>query len=164
MNSFRNLKSVRQEKRYSWALTDSKSHCPGPAKVALLAAAAVLPALTMIGCRHTPEYSGPPNDVVHILMKKWAIIPNRIEVPQGSHVELVVTTADVEHGIGVSGLEINEPVQPGRTTVVRFLAQTPGTYPMRCSVLCGRGHSQMTGVIVIVPPPRSISDSGAVHK
>lgn len=117
---------------------------------------------SLAGCRHTPTYSGPPNLVVHMLMKKWAIEPNRVVVPQGAKVELIVTTADVEHGLAVPGLAINEPVQPGWTTTVRFLAQTPGVYPMRCSIACGRGHDQMTGQIVITPaPPPSVTP---VHK
>jgi cytochrome c oxidase subunit 2 len=86
-------------------------------------------------------------------MKKWEIVPGRIEVPQGARVELVVSTADIEHGFEVRGLGINEPVQPGRITVIRFLAQTPGTYAARCSIACGRGHDQMTGAIVIDPSP-----------
>ncbi|HTV81749.1 MAG TPA: cupredoxin domain-containing protein [Acidobacteriaceae bacterium] len=106
---------------------------------------------SLTACRHTPTYTGPPNLVIHMLMKKWAIQPDRVVVPQGAKVELIIITADVEHGIGVPGLAINEPVQPGRTTVVRFLARKPGVYPLHCSVYCGRGHDRMTGEIVITP-------------
>jgi len=110
----------------------------------------------MIACtRKTPSYAGPPDTVLQIVMKKWEIVPNRVEVPQGARVELVVTSTDVEHGIAVPALGINEPVQPEHPAVIRFLAQTPGTYPMHCSILCGRGHNKMTGVIVITPKPSS---------
>jgi len=108
--------------------------------------------LLMIGCgKTTPAYAGPPDTVRQIIMKKWEIDPNRVEVPQGARVELVVTSTDVEHGIDVPGLGIREPVQPEHPAVIRFLAETPGVYPMSCSVLCGRGHGKMTGVIVITP-------------
>ena len=113
----------------------------------------VLLLLLLAGCRRTPTYSGPPNTVIKVVMKKWAIEPSRIVVPQGARVELVVSTADVEHGLGVTGLDINEPVQPGKPAVIRFLAQTPGTYPMRCSILCGKGHKDMLGQIIIEPRP-----------
>lgn len=102
-------------------------------------------------CKRTPTYAGPPNMVLPVVMKKWAIVPDRIVVRQGTRVELIVSTADVEHGFNVPGLAINEPVQPGKPAAVRFLAQTAGTYPMRCSIACGRGHDKMTGVIVITP-------------
>ena len=115
-----------------------------------------LPLLLLIhGCgKKTPTYAGPPDTVLSIVMKKWAIVPDRIVVPQGARVEMVVSSTDVEHGIAVPGLGINEPVQPSKPAVVRFLAQTPGTYPMHCSILCGRGHDKMTGVIVITPGPK----------
>ncbi|HKR26682.1 MAG TPA: cupredoxin domain-containing protein [Acidobacteriaceae bacterium] len=111
------------------------------------------------GCNHTPTYSGPPNTVIKVVMKKWAIVPARIVVPQGARVELIVSTADVEHGLGVRGLGINEPVQPGKPAPIRFLAQIPGTYPMRCSILCGKGHKDMLGEIVIEPNPNVSSPS-----
>jgi len=82
-------------------------------------------------------------------MKKWEIVPARVDIRQGARVELVVTSTDIEHGLAVPGLGINEPVQPEHPAVIRFLAQTPGTYPMRCSISCGRGHDQMTGEIVV---------------
>ena len=128
---------------------------------AALLSLALMASLT--ACRQTPTYTGPPNLIVHILMKKWVIVPNRIVVPLGAKVELVVMTTDVEHGIAVPGLAINEPVQPGRTTVVRFLAQKPGVYPMHCSVYCGRGHDKMRGEIVITPAPAALSPA-PVHK
>lgn len=117
--------------------------------------------LSMAGCgKRTPTYSGPPDTVRQIVMKKWAIIPERLEVPQGARVELVVSTTDVEHGLAVPGLGIREPVQPGKPAVIRFLAQTPGVYPMRCSVLCGRGHDRMKGVIIIT----GNTGASSVHK
>jgi len=118
-----------------------------PAPTALLC---TLFFLSMAGCgKRTPTYAGPPDTVRQIVMRKWDIDPGRVEVPQGARVELVVTSTDVEHGIAVPGLGINEAVQPEHPAVVRFLAQTPGVYPIRCSVLCGRGHDKMNGAIVI---------------
>jgi cytochrome c oxidase subunit 2 len=120
----------------------------------LVLAGALILSMTACGKR-TPTYAGPPDTVREIVMKKWEINPARLEIPQGSRVELVVTSTDIEHGIAVPGLGINEPVQPEHPAVIRFLAQTPGTYPMRCSVLCGRGHDKMTGEIVIAATPQS---------
>ncbi|HTW47953.1 MAG TPA: cupredoxin domain-containing protein, partial [Acidobacteriaceae bacterium] len=71
-------------------------------------------------------------------MKKWEIVPRRIVVRQGARVELIVSSADVEHGLAVPGLGINEPIQPGKPAAIRFFADKPGVYPMHCSILCGR--------------------------
>jgi cytochrome c oxidase subunit 2 len=136
------------------AFLHTKRRAPCRSKPVPKTAAALLIILglsvSMTGCgKRTPTYSGPPDTVRQIVMKRWEIDPARLEVPQGARVELVVTSTDVEHGIAVPGLGINEPVQPEHPAVIRFLAQTPGAYPMRCSVLCGRGHNKMVGEIVI---------------
>ena len=150
-----------------WTLADNrflpylKWHRRKAAKFATTVACAVPLLLSMIGCgKKTPTYSGPPDAVRSVVMKKWEIDPARIAVSQGARVELVVSTPDVEHGFNVPGLGINEPIQPGKPAVVRFLAQTPGVYPMRCSIACGRGHDQMTGEIVIEANPASSSPGG----
>ncbi|HTV14063.1 MAG TPA: cupredoxin domain-containing protein [Acidobacteriaceae bacterium] len=132
----------------------TKRGFPARAKALLFGAVPLL--LLMSGCgRTTPRYSGPPDTVIPVLMKKWAIQPARIVIPQGARVELIVSTADIEHGMAVPGLGINEPVQPGKPAAIRFLAKTPGVYPMHCSIACGRGHDQMTGAIVIEASPRT---------
>jgi cytochrome c oxidase subunit 2 len=155
MNGFRIVVAADNEPNLH-----SKRRFPGSAKGAAILALA-LPLLLLIpGCRkRTPNYAGPPDTVLSIVMKKWAIVPDRIVVRQGARVELVVSTTDVEHGLAVPALGINEPVQPDKPAVIRFLAQAPGTYPMRCSILCGRGHDKMTGIIVITSDPNV-----AVHK
>jgi cytochrome c oxidase subunit 2 len=112
---------------------------------------ALLLPLAAAGCRQAPADTAPPDVIRQIVMKKWAIVPSRIEVQEGKEVELIVTSADVEHGIAIPKLGIREPVQPGRPTIVRFRAKAAGVYSMRCSVLCGRGHDQMTGEVVVTP-------------
>lgn len=82
-------------------------------------------------------------------MKKWAIIPGEITVPSGAEVELIVSSADVEHGLAIPKLGIREPVRPGNPTRIYFKAPAPGQYPMKCSVLCGRGHDDMTGILIV---------------
>ncbi len=144
-----------------WLDLHTKRHTRAGAKSAATLFLAVPLLVSMSGCgKKTPVYAGPPDTVLHIVMKKWEIVPSRIEVPQDAKVELIVTTADIEHGIAVPGLGINEPVQPGRVTGVRFLAQTPGVYPMHCSILCGRGHDKMTGEIVIEANPLANAPGG----
>jgi cytochrome c oxidase subunit 2 len=115
---------------------------------AKLLIALVLP-LTLQSCKRSPPDNSPPDVIKTITMKKWAIEPNRIEVPQGDEVELVVRSTDVEHGIAVPKLGVREPVQPGEPTIVKFRAKDAGTYAMSCSVLCGKGHDRMIGTIVV---------------
>jgi cytochrome c oxidase subunit 2 len=82
-------------------------------------------------------------------MKKWAIEPSVIRVKKGQIVELDVYTADVEHGFQVTELGINEPVQPRFPATIVFRAEQTGEFKIQCSITCGRGHDDMTGVIIV---------------
>lgn len=82
-------------------------------------------------------------------MKQWEMVPRTIVVARNAKVELTIESADVEHGLTVKGLDIDESVKKGDPVVVRFIAQNTGEYVMRCSILCGRGHDEMKGKILV---------------
>jgi cytochrome c oxidase subunit 2 len=82
-------------------------------------------------------------------MKQWEMEPRTIVVARNAKVELTIESEDVEHGLAVPGLDIDESVQKGEPVVVRFNAANSGDYVMRCSILCGRGHDQMRGRILV---------------
>jgi cytochrome c oxidase subunit II len=93
--------------------------------------------------------SGAPADRIKVSMKKYAIEPSVIQVKAGQKVELEITTADVQHGFDVPELGIKEPVQPGKTTVVSFVAPRKGEYKVLCGVICGPHHEDMLGKLVV---------------
>jgi heme/copper-type cytochrome/quinol oxidase subunit 2 len=103
------------------------------------------------GCHRSPADNRPPDVVKHMITMQWAILPGRIEVKQGQEVELIVSTPDVEHGLAIKGYGISEPVQPGEPTVIKFLADKAGTFRMSCDILCGRGHKDMVGELIVLP-------------
>ena len=82
-------------------------------------------------------------------MKQWEMVPRTIVVARNAKVELTIESADVEHGLTVKGLDIDESVKKGDPVMVRFIAHTGGEYVMRCSILCGRGHDEMKGKILV---------------
>ena len=104
--------------------------------------------LCTVGCRK-PAFTGPPDQRVHLRMKQWEMIPRTIVVQRNAKVELTIDSDDVEHGLVVKGLDIDEPVQKGKSAVIRFIAKNSGEYVMRCSILCGRGHDEMKGRILV---------------
>ena len=104
--------------------------------------------LLLAGCRK-PAFTGPPDQRVHVLMKNWEIVPETIVIARNAKVELTIESADVQHVFAVDGLDIDESVRRGKPAVVRLIAGQAGTYVMRCSILCGRGHDQMKGKIVV---------------
>jgi len=111
------------------------------------------------GCHRRPADNRPPDVVKHMITMQWAILPGRIEVKQGQEVELIVSTPDVEHGLAIKGYGISEPVQPGEPTVIKFRADKAGKFPMRCDILCGRGHKDMAGELIVLPARASSSSN-----
>lgn len=111
----------------------------------LRALVAPLFASLLLGCNSTK-----PDVVIPVVMKRYEFIPPVIRVKKGQVVELDVTTADVQHGFSVRDLDINESIQPHRGTVkILFKAERAGVYPMTCSIICGPGHDNMVGRIIV---------------
>lgn len=100
--------------------------------------------------------------------------PNVIEVTKGERVRLVVrndTTRmtrglevhpakDTEfmHGVGIEAYGIEQDAPVGKTTVIEFVADQAGEFPIKCTVWCGmgrladgtrRGHPDMVGTLIV---------------
>jgi len=88
---------------------------------------------------------------VRIDMKasKFQFTPGTIRVKAGTPVELHITSTDVVHGFAIGALKINEKLEPNKEVVVSFTADKAGSYPFKCSVFCGSGHSDMHGELIV---------------
>lgn len=86
---------------------------------------------------------------VFVTMRKFAIEPAVIRAKQGEHLELSVSTKDVQHGFQVEQLGINEPVQPSKTTKITVDTSKKGEFKVTCSIVCGAGHDDMQAKIVV---------------
>ena len=84
-----------------------------------------------------------------IVAKQWQFSPNKIEVNKGDTVILNVKSIDVNHGLTIPKLGINEFLIPGNTVKIEFVANQKGTFVFACSVSCGVGHSGMRGKIIV---------------
>jgi len=113
-------------------------------KSLVLCSIAVSLALVPAGCN-----SGKPDVVIPVVMKKYSFDPPVIRVKKGQLVELDVSTADVQHGFTVPDLGIKEPIPPHRPAKIIFKADRAGVFPMNCSIICGPGHDDMVGEIIV---------------
>lgn len=91
------------------------------------------------------------NPVVEINMtaKQWEFIPNTITVQKGTLVRLFITAEDVEHGFWIKDLNVNAKLPVGQTTKVEFIANKAGTFTFQCSVMCGEGHRDQKGTLIV---------------
>jgi heme/copper-type cytochrome/quinol oxidase subunit 2 len=86
----------------------------------------------------------------------------------GTKVQLKITAIDHDHGFKIGtvpdGTSSNDKaglvfaseqdcwqLKKGETTLIEFVAQTPGTYSFKCCHTCGLGHKGMKGQIVVEP-------------
>lgn len=103
----------------------------------------------------------PPADALEIkvVAKKWLWqfeypsglrTVNEIRVPLGRPVRLVMISEDVIHSFYVPSFRIKQDVLPSRYTQLWFEATQPGVHRILCTEYCGRGHSDMLGVIQVV--------------
>jgi cytochrome c oxidase subunit 2 len=82
---------------------------------------------------------------------RYRFEPDRIEVAQGEVVELVVRSADTDHGLAIKAFKVKVKVpKSGEPVGVSFVASRAGTFRIECSEYCGSGHSRMKGQLVVV--------------
>jgi cytochrome c oxidase subunit II len=91
--------------------------------------------------------------VVEVTAKRFAFEPEQIEVTEGDHVRLVVSSADGVHGIGIKKFKVEKKIPRGETVTIDFVASTAGTFPVLCSEYCGKGHEDMKGTLVVKVRP-----------
>jgi cytochrome c oxidase subunit II len=115
----------------------------------------------VIGFRQFIRISTPPANTldIYVTAKQWmwkfsyAEGPSAVErltVPAGRPVRLIMTSRDVIHSLYVPALRLKQDVIPGRYVTMWFTADKPGTYPIYCAEYCGVSHSRMRGELVVL--------------
>ena len=100
-----------------------------------------------LGAETTPD----GRVVLRIVATKFAFIPRCVPVPEGVPVRMRLASPDVVHGLIVNGTNANTMVVPGYVAQVETTFQGTGDRLMPCHEYCGQGHSQMWGIIRVVP-------------
>ena len=96
--------------------------------------------------------AGPPMRGIHeikVTLRKYEFSPGSLRVRKGEQVRLVMTAVDHDHGFKLDDFDINQKVPKGTTVVVKFTADKAGTFQFRCSNVCGLGHRNMKGTLVV---------------
>jgi cytochrome c oxidase subunit II len=95
--------------------------------------------------------AGGNEQIVQVTAKKFEFSPAAIELKLGVPAVLELSSLDRGHGFAIPDFKIDEHIQPGAVTRVRILPDRPGTFEFHCTVFCGSGHEEMSGVIVVKP-------------
>jgi cytochrome c oxidase subunit 2 len=85
-----------------------------------------------------------------VTASRYKFEPSRIEVARGDVVDLVLRSADTDHGLAIKAFKVKVPIPKGGEPVaVSFVASRAGIFPMECSEYCGSGHKRMRGELVV---------------
>ena len=104
--------------------------------------------------------------VIEITAKKYEYSNSPVHVKVGTKVQLKITAIDHDHGFRIGNLSDGASssdkaglvftseqecwqLKKGETTMIEFVAQTPGTYLFKCCHTCGLGHKGMKGQIIV---------------
>lgn len=79
---------------------------------------------------------------------------NRVVVPAGKTVKLLITSADVMHSWAVPSFFVKMDAVPGRINEAWFKVEKPGIYYGQCSELCGIKHGFMPIMVEALEPAK----------
>ncbi|HEX6374190.1 MAG TPA: cytochrome c oxidase subunit II [Allosphingosinicella sp.] len=79
-------------------------------------------------------------------------VDERMVVPQGATVKVIVTASDVIHSWGVPAFWVKMDAVPGRLNETWFKTDRPGVYYGQCFELCGARHAYMPIAVEVLPP------------
>lgn len=111
----------------------------------------------------SPDYSAsdtPPLIVeVKAIQYAWiftypetGIVSGELHIPKDRPVRLNMNAGDVIHAFWVPQLRLKQDVIPGRESVLAFVANREGTYPVICAELCGAYHGAMKSTLHVENP------------
>lgn len=104
---------------------------------------------------HSSAQSDEPR-IIDITARRFAFEPAAIEATVGERLQLVVRSEDGVHGFEIKKLKIKKEVpRGGEAVTIDFTATTEGMFPILCSEYCGKGHNDMTGMLIV----RSVASS-----
>jgi len=76
---------------------------------------------------------------------------NRVVVPAGKTVKLLITAADVLHSWAIPSFWVKMDAVPGKVNEAWFKVDRPGVYYGQCSELCGTKHGFMPITVEVLP-------------
>ena len=87
---------------------------------------------------------------VRAIGQQYSFTPQCVVVPSDTAIRFRATSADVVHGLLITGTNINTMLVPGYVSVLPTRFKAPGDHVMPCQEFCGIGHQGMWGKVKVV--------------
>lgn len=92
---------------------------------------------------------------IELVASRYAFEPAVVVARKGEPIELVLRSADTDHGIAIKPYGVKAAIPKGGGTVsVLLVADKLGRFPIECSEYCGSGHKRMRGELVVAEEGR----------
>ncbi|HEY8528759.1 MAG TPA: cupredoxin domain-containing protein [Paenibacillaceae bacterium] len=82
---------------------------------------------------------------IEIKATNWDFEPKEIRVKQGETVTISLVNAEGLHSILIKGY--NQKIEAGKP--VTFVADKSGEFEFVCDIMCGTGHADMIGKLIV---------------
>ena len=82
-----------------------------------------------------------------LVAKMWTFEPAEISIPEGSDVDIYLTSQDVVYGFYIQEKALNMMAVPGAIGKKTVHFDKPGIYKILCHEYCGIGHQSMESKI-----------------
>jgi cytochrome c oxidase subunit II len=87
---------------------------------------------------------------VRVVGQQYSFTPQCIVVPANTPLIFRVTSADVIHGMLITGTNINSMVEPGYISTFKTEFEKTGNHLMPCHEYCGVGHEAMWANVKVI--------------
>ena len=91
-----------------------------------------------------------PEDELELGELRLLEVDNRVVLPTGTHIRVLITALDVLHSWAVPSLGIKVDSCPGRLNETSLFILREGVFYGQCSEICGVGHANMPIVVEAV--------------
>jgi cytochrome c oxidase subunit 2 len=96
-----------------------------------------------------PVVEPPADRDAYLLAQQFQFNPI-LRLRKDQSYRLLLSSADVQHGLSIQPDNINFQVVPGYITVIELTPEVAGEYQLICNEFCGMGHHLMLGRIQVV--------------
>jgi cytochrome c oxidase subunit 2 len=87
---------------------------------------------------------------VRVIGQQYSFTPQCIVVPAKTPIVFRATSADVVHGMLITGTNINSMLEPGYIATFKTSFDKPGDHLMPCHEFCGLGHEAMWANVKVI--------------
>jgi cytochrome c oxidase subunit 2 len=95
------------------------------------------------------EPSKSEEKVIQIKAKKFEFSPSTITLKKGEPVVFELTSEDRTHGFNLKDFDVRTEITPSGATRLKFTPDKAGEFTFSCDVVCGGGHMDMVGKLIV---------------